>query len=143
MSPRGISSQPPFDFLSHPDLKPPMHLPLYSFAIFVLRSLSVFAQQKCYWPDGSSVKPDQGYWVNCYSTQASTCCGDGDVCLSNGLCYESNLGMVRPGDPREPFEQSTDHQAKTYRGGCTLNDWDNTTACPNQWCNDGKDSLDC
>ena len=51
--------------------------------------------------------------------------------------------MVRPTHPRAYIEQVIDFTIKTYRGGCTLKDWDNTTACPNQWCNDGKDSLRC
>ena len=30
---------------------------------------------------------------------------------------------------------------KTYRGACTVRDWSNTTACPTQFCNDGKGSF--
>ena len=30
---------------------------------------------------------------------------------------------------------------KTYRGACTVKDWSNITACPVQWCNDGKGSF--
>src|ERR1700760_657620 len=41
----------------------------------------------CYYPDGS-VANDYAY-VPCTGSQYSTCCNpsEGDVCLSNGLCY--------------------------------------------------------
>lgn len=68
----------------------------FSFALAVFCSSSVLARQQCYWPDGSILSPSQGYWVNCYSSQESTCCLNGDVCLSNGLCYGAALGQVRP-----------------------------------------------
>ena len=32
-----------------------------------------------------------------------------------------------------------DLKIKVYRGACTVKDWSNTTACPTQWCNNGKD----
>ena len=34
-----------------------------------------------------------------------------------------------------------DLEMKVYRGACTVKDWSNTTACSNQWCNDGKQCL--
>ena len=120
-----------------------MHFQFHIFALFIFRWLSVFAQQTCYWPNGSGLTAPQGYWVSCYSNQASTSCLNGDVCLSNGLCYGPGIGMVRPTYPRGYIEQIIDFTIKTYRGGCTLKDWDNITACPNQWCNDGRDSLHC
>ena len=54
------------------------------------------AQQLCYWPNGSGIGPEQGIWANCYSSQDSTCCLSGDVCLSNGLCYGSPIAVVSP-----------------------------------------------
>ena len=32
----------------------------------------------------------------------------------------------------------TDMKTKIYRGACTVKDWSNTTACPDQECNNGK-----
>ena len=40
-------------------------------------------------------------------------------------------------------EIDNDLKIKVYRGGCTVKDWSNTTACPTQWCNNGKDYFDC
>lgn len=34
-------------------------------------------------------------------------------------------------------EIDIDLEIQVYRGACTVKDWSNTTACPNQWCNNG------
>lgn len=69
--------------------------------VLVITSLSslltptTLAQQSCYWPDGSSPPASDGY-VDCYLNQDSQCCLSRDACLSNGLCYGSTYGWVRP-----------------------------------------------
>ena len=71
-----------------------MHFHISTFALFSIHSSIILAQQACYWPDGSGVRPGQGPWVNCYSSQDSVCCHQGEVCLSNGLCYGSEINQV-------------------------------------------------
>lgn len=56
---------------------------------------STIAQQSCYWPDGTGVNQSMGEYINCYADHDSHCCSKEDVCLSNGLCYGSVMGMVR------------------------------------------------
>lgn len=73
---------------------PPMRFHNFVFALFVSHWSLLLAQQPCYWPDGSGIAPNQGYWVNCYSSQNRTCCKSGEVCLSNGSCYGSEIGQV-------------------------------------------------
>ena len=70
-----------------------MHFHRYIFALFILCSLSVPVQPNCFWSTGSGVRPFQAYCVNCYPIQASTCCLNGDVCLSKNLCYGPGGGM--------------------------------------------------
>lgn len=72
-----------------------MHCLGCTLALFVSELSLVLAQQPCYWPNGSSIVSSQGTWINCYSSQASVCCYHGDICLTNGLCYGSQGGMVR------------------------------------------------
>lgn len=62
-------------------------------AILIPHLWLAFAQQTCYWPDGSSPPQNAGY-VNCYADQDSQCCVHGEVCLGNGLCYGSSYGWV-------------------------------------------------
>ena len=54
-----------------------------------------FAQQKCYWPNESSLIPNQGVLINCRANEDSNCCHEGEVCISDGLCFGSAIGMVR------------------------------------------------
>ena len=75
---------------------PSMHFYKNIVALFIVSLPLAPAQQSCYWPIGSGIKPSQGVWVNCYSSQDSVCCLNGDVCLSNGLCYGSPIGVVSP-----------------------------------------------
>lgn len=105
---------------------------------------TILAQQKCYWPNGSSPTPGQVDLVNCYASQASTCCSKGDICMSNGLCFSGSIGLVcimYSCCARQPSkilcEMRTDSNMKAYRGGCTEQNWNNTNACP-LWCNDSK-----
>lgn len=90
------------------NLIPSMHFHESIFARFIFRSSLVLAQQPCYWPDGSGVANTPGVWVNCYSSQASTCCLYGDVCLSNGLCYGSGVDLVRPSHNPSCLESKVD-----------------------------------
>ena len=115
-----------------------MHLRRKYPALLVSYFASAFAQQSCYWPDGSGVRGEQGVWVNCHPSQDSTCCRQGEMCLSNGLCYGSFIAAVGLSSSLAYFGPHTDSMRKTYRGACTVKDWSNTTACPTQWCNDGK-----
>ena len=71
-----------------------MQILKYSLALFVSQGALVCTQQSCYWPDGSGVRPGQGYWVNCHPSQDSVCCFHEDVCLASGLCFGSIINMV-------------------------------------------------
>ena len=71
-----------------------MELLKYSLALFASQWALVYTQQSCYWPDGSGVRPGQGNWVNCHSSQDSVCCFREDVCLASGLCFGSIINMV-------------------------------------------------
>ena len=71
-----------------------MHLLKYSLALSASQWALVYTQQSCYWPDGSGVRPGQGYWVNCHSSQDSFCCFNEDVCLASGLCFGSIINVV-------------------------------------------------
>ena len=120
-----------------------MHFCMDIVALFIVYLPLAAAQQLCYWPNGSGIGPEQGVWANCYSSQDSACCLNGDVCLSNGLCYGSPIAVVSPVVPFSLPQTSiciapieADSRKKTYRGACTIKDWSNTTACPTQWCND-------
>lgn len=53
-----------------------------------------FAQQKCYWPDGSTIRLDKGAYINCRANEDSNCCLNTEVCLSDGLCFGSAYGFV-------------------------------------------------
>ena len=55
---------------------------------------AILAQQACYWPNGSLPPSDQTVLVNCYSSEESICCGQGDMCMSNGLCIGGQGGTV-------------------------------------------------
>ena len=73
-----------------------MHFCMNIVALFIVCLQLAAAQQLCYWPNGSGIGPERGIWANCYSSQDSTCCLSGDVCLSNGLCYGSPIAVVSP-----------------------------------------------
>jgi len=76
--------------------------------------------RKCYWPDTTQVGYYHGlsHKLNytfrpCDSEGESACCAEGEVCLTNGLCFGATVGSV-------------------YRGACTDRSW-NSAACP-QYC---------
>ncbi|KAK4452689.1 hypothetical protein QBC34DRAFT_28692 [Podospora aff. communis PSN243] len=76
------------------------------FLLSFLLSLAVGASAACYAPNGNelSVAPCQGSAPN--SDLSGMCCGLGDECLVNGLCYQTASDTI-------------------YRGGCTDPDWKN------------------
>lgn len=47
------------------------------------------AKETCYWPDGSQAEE----YFACHEGD-SPCCRDGEICLSNSLCYVAALGKV-------------------------------------------------
>lgn len=58
-----------------------------------------FAQQLCYWPDGTNTSSRSLRYKNCYSDRDSHCCDDLDVCVGNGLCYGGGIGFVDLSEP--------------------------------------------
>lgn len=85
-----------------------MHFYKSILALSIFSSSLVLAQQPCYWPDGSGIAPHQETYVNCYSSQDSACCKSTEVCLSNGLCYGSAYGWVRPSYSLSYLEPNAD-----------------------------------
>lgn len=54
------------------------------------------AQEVCYWPNGLAVDSSISglrYWPCHHGT--SSCCAEGEACLSNGLCYSPAIDSVR------------------------------------------------
>jgi len=48
----------------------------------------------CYWPDQTSIASTNTYEMTpCFSGD-SQCCKPGDACMSNGLCFSADNGMV-------------------------------------------------
>ncbi len=62
--------------------------------------------RQCYFSD-SSIALD---YLPCASTGDIHCCNKGETCLSNGLCYGGNIGLI-------------------YQGGCSVREW-NSQYCP-------------
>lgn len=81
-------------------------------APFIFRSSLVLAQQPCYWPDGSVMAPDQGPFMNCYSSQDIACCKSTEVCLENGLCYGAEAGWVCPSHSLSYLEPNADSRQR-------------------------------
>ena len=79
--------------------------------VILLFSLPIVraAEDTCYWPNKD---PAPGF-TPCgnSSTNARACCGKGEPCLSNGLCFSPAIGVV-------------------YRGACSDSTWPDP-ACPN------------
>lgn len=94
----------------------------YIFACFIWCSLLVLAQQNCSWSNGSDVRPFQAYWVNFYPIQASSCCLNGDVCLSEILCYgPGNRMQWRCGNETETMAcEGGSHASSSYTSGQVL-----------------------
>jgi hypothetical protein len=84
------------------------------------------ADATCYYPSGREAPSD----VPCRSdTPFSTCCGQGFVCLSNGLCQSTLDDVARAGAP------------EFVRGACTDGTW-RSSNCPLFCVTDGVDFLD-
>lgn len=58
--------------------------------ILLLVLVRYSASSTCYLPDGTTVND-----IPCQGTEYSACCGKKDVCLSNGLCFGTNLQIGR------------------------------------------------
>lgn len=54
----------------------------------------VQSQRACYWPDGSSTASSNNNYIACDAEGVSHCCGQGEACLSNGLCFDAEIGLV-------------------------------------------------
>ena len=87
--------------------------PLLVFAVFQSLLGFVTATQ-CYWPNG---KPAGDNWTPCGDSKV--CCAAGEACLSNKLCFGSNLNAA-------------------YRGACADKSWP-LAECP-RICYDRKSS---
>ena len=84
------------------------------------------AEATCYYPSGREAPND----TPCRNdTPFSTCCAQGYVCLSNGLCQATGDDVARPGVPQ------------FVRGACTDGTW-RSTNCPQFCMTDGVDFLD-
>ena len=85
--------------------------------VCVLGSAVIANAQICYFPDGSVSPLD----TRCHSLSvgdgASACCASSDICLSNGLCLQSDAEVVS-------------------RSSCTDRTWQSPDC--SQYCNDGK-----
>lgn len=60
----------------------------------------VIQQTYCYFPNGDA-KAD-GYACDLNNAAASPCCGNGWLCLDNGLCYEENDKILARGSCTDP-----------------------------------------
>ncbi|KAF2097381.1 hypothetical protein NA57DRAFT_57971 [Rhizodiscina lignyota] len=78
----------------------------------VIRALTITAQNSetrtCYLPDGTAIGPGASPCNT--SLKNAACCATGETCISNGLCFGSEVGMM-------------------YRGGCTDQSWEDSV-CP-------------
>lgn len=91
-------------------------------SLLVIAPILVLAQdaRSCYWPNGTDVAVGNNSYFPCSSSGPSSCCLEGEACLSNGLCYGAEWG-------------------NTYRGACTDSTW-TTSYCP-QLCLAEGDSM--
>lgn len=95
--------------------------PIMLFSSFTLLVFTIFQSllgfvtaTQCYWPNGD---PAGDNWTPCGDSKV--CCAAGEACLSNKLCYESNLNVA-------------------YRGACADKSWP-LAECP-RICYDRKSS---
>ena len=100
--------------VSHcPPTFPALHVLIMRNIFFVALSLSlpsyVVAEggRPCYWPSGYLTSNTTGQvfnYVECYpdNPQGSSCCLEGEACLSNGLCFGALHGIVSHAHP-DPF----------------------------------------
>jgi hypothetical protein len=86
----------------------------FRFSILGLSFLASLVKADCYYPNGSNAT-DYTYVPCKGGSGVSSCCipSEGDVCLSNGLCYY-------------------DHGSYPFRGACTDKSW-KSPSCPT-WC---------
>lgn len=57
-------------------------------------SIPARSQRACYWPDGSSTASTNNNFIACNAEGVSHCCNEGEACLSNGLCFGADVGLV-------------------------------------------------
>ena len=81
---------------------------LFSFPLLSLAAVP--AQDSCFWPSGDLASGYTPCADNAAEQSVRSCCGKGEVCLSNGLCFSTAIGVV-------------------YRGACTERAWQ-SDACP-------------
>lgn len=79
--------------------------------IFFLTLHTTYASPSCYYPSGDHASTD----VPCSQSGDSVCCGQGFICLSNGVCQNPLLISNEPG--------------LYSRGSCTDQTW-NSSQCP-------------
>lgn len=60
----------------------------------------------CFWPNGSTTASTNNKIYACSDTGESPCCNEGEVCLSNNLCFSPSEGMVRLSDSSRPPRRS-------------------------------------
>lgn len=64
-------------------------------SIFLFGLFWSFIHAKCYYPDGSEM---EAYYSPCDKMkEVSMCCGPGDECRPDGLCFSTSLGLFRDG----------------------------------------------
>lgn len=86
-------------------------------ALFLLLGVAAAARQ-CYFPDGSQAPKSTTPCID--SAETSHCCGETDICLSNGLCWD----------------QDRTYYNRMVRAACTDKSW-TSGGCPQQ-CQDGE-----
>lgn len=86
-------------------------------ALFLLLGVAAAARQ-CYFPDGSQAPKSTTPCID--SAETSHCCGETDICLSNGLCWD----------------QDRTYYNRMVRAACTDKSW-TSGECPQQ-CQDGE-----
>lgn len=59
-------------------------------------SVIVHADRACYWPDGRPTTATNSSLIACNAEGegVSQCCSEGEACLSNGLCFSADTGLV-------------------------------------------------
>lgn len=78
---------------------------LHCFLLFLATALPVHSLlTKCYWPNGDNAT---SLFVCLPNADYSHCCRNGDVCITNGLCFSPGLGAIlRRGCTDSTFQAS-------------------------------------
>lgn len=64
-------------------------------AYLTVFSITTAAEESCYWPNGVLAKDDNHVaYYPCHQGN-STCCAVNEACISNGLCYGSQIDSVQ------------------------------------------------